>query len=137
MPMFKKLHNDFSHGIQRALQVNHPAKHKYRPPERDLAMNAVAARLIADESGFILSAELILIGTIAVLAMVVGLSEVALNINNELEDVASAFGAVNQSFRANGMSGHGGSNSGSNFGDQSDFCDGNNVSGVSPNGGEQ
>ncbi len=100
-------------------------------------MNAVAARLIADESGFILSAELILIGTIAVLAMVVGLSEIALNINNELEDVASAFGAVNQSFRANGMSGHGGKNSGSNFGDQSDFCDGSSISSVSANGGEQ
>lgn len=137
LAVFRKLHNTFGDGIQRALQVNHPAKHNYRPPERDLAMNAVAARLIADESGFIISAELILIGTIAVLAMVVGLSEVALNINNELEDVASAFGAVNQSFRANGMGGHGGTSNGSSFGDQSDFCDGNSISSVSPNGGEQ
>ncbi len=100
-------------------------------------MNAVIANLINDEAGFILSAELILIGTIAVLAMVVGLSEVSMNINKELEDVASAFGSVNQSFRANGMNGHGGSNSGSSFGDQTDFCDGNSITSVSPNGGEQ
>jgi hypothetical protein len=95
-------------------------------------MNAAVAHLMNDECGFIVSAELVLIGTLAILAMVVGLSEVALNINNELEDVASAFGAVNQSFRANGMSGHGGRNSGSNFGDQNDFCDGSNISSVAP-----
>ena len=99
-------------------------------------MNALTTRLINDESGFIISAELILIGTVAVLAMVVGLSEVAMNINKELEDVASAFGAMNQSFRANGTSGHGGQNRGSSFGDQSDFCDGNSITSVSPNGGE-
>jgi hypothetical protein len=69
--------------------------------------------------------------------MVVGLSEVALNINNELEDVASAFGAMNQSFKANGMNGHGGRNSGSRFGDGNDFCDGKSITSVSPNGGEQ
>lgn len=100
-------------------------------------MNAVVAQLIQDEAGFIVSAELILIGTIAVLAMVVGLSEVSININNELHDVASAFGAMNQSFRANGMNGHGGSSSGSNFGDQTDFCDGGGLTSVSPTGGEQ
>ena len=100
-------------------------------------MNAAVARLIADESGFIVSAELILIGTIAVLAMVVGLSEVALSINNELEDVASAFGAVNQSFHANGASGHGGKNNGSRNQDSSDFCDGKGITSVSPTGGEQ
>lgn len=100
-------------------------------------MNAIATRLIHDEAGFIVSAELVLIGTIAVLAMVVGLSEVALAVNNELEDVASAFGAVNQGFNVNGMNGHGGSNSGSNSGDQNDFCDGHGITSVSPNGGEQ
>ena len=97
-------------------------------------MNAAVARLIADESGFIVSAELILIATIGVLAMVVGLSEVALNVNNELEDVASAFGAMNQSFKANGMSGHGGKNSGSRNRDHSDFCDGQGITSVSPTG---
>ena len=100
-------------------------------------MNAATARLIHDESGFIVSAELILIGSIAVLAMVVGLSEVSMAINNELEDVASAFGAMNQSFQANGMSGHGGKSSGGSFGDHTDFCDGKSITSVSPQGGEQ
>ena len=36
------------------------------------------AALINDESGFIVSAELVLVSTIAVLGMIVGLSEVAL-----------------------------------------------------------
>ncbi len=100
-------------------------------------MNALVNTLINDEAGFIVSAELVLIGSIAILAMIVGLSEVAIGINHELEDVASAFGAMNQSFKANGMSGHGGQNSGSSHGDQSDFCDGKGISSVSPNGGEQ
>lgn len=100
-------------------------------------MNAAIASLIHDESGFIVSAEIILIGTVAVLAMVVGLSEVSMSINNELHDVASAFGSVNQSFRASGMTGHGGASSGSSFGDQSDFCSSGGITSVSPNGGEQ
>lgn len=100
-------------------------------------MLSVANQLMNDESGFIVSAELVLIGTIAVLSMVVGLSEVAISINNELDDVASAFGAMNQSFKANGMNGCGGQNSGSSFGDQTDFCDGNGITSVTPSGGEQ
>lgn len=100
-------------------------------------MNSVVARLIHDDAGFIVSAELVLIGSIGILAMVVGLSEVAININNELEDVASAFGSMNQSFRANGQNGCGGRSSGSSHSDQSDFCDGKGITSVSPNGGEQ
>jgi len=86
-------------------------------------MTALAAKLWNDDAGFIVSAELILIATIAVLAMVVGLSEVAHGINQELEDVASAFGAVNQSYAYSGTSGHKGSTDGSGFGDKIDFCD--------------
>ena len=86
-------------------------------------MTALATRLLKDEAGFIVSAELILIATIDTLTMVVGLSEVALNINNELEDVGSAFGSVNQSFLVNGSRGHRGSSNGGRFRDNSDFCD--------------
>ena len=77
-----------------------------------------------DEAGFIVSAELILVATIAVLAMVVGLSEVSIGINEELEDVASAFGAVNQSYHFQGLCGHKGMIAGSCFYDSRDFCDG-------------
>lgn len=86
-------------------------------------MSVLVTNLWNDDAGFIVSAELILIATIAVLAMIVGLSEVAHGINQELEDVASAFGAVNQTFAYNGTSGHKGSVDGSSFGDLVDFCD--------------
>lgn len=54
--------------------------------------------LLNDETGFIVSAELVLVLTIAVLSMVVGLSEVAIAVNTELNDLSNAFGALNQSY---------------------------------------
>ena len=87
-----------------------------------------------DEAGFIVSAELVLISTIAVLAMVVGLSEVARAINQELDDVAAAFGSINQSFRYQGLTGHGGVSNGSSFHDQLDFCDGPSITSTAPTG---
>lgn len=77
-----------------------------------------------DEAGFIVSAELILVATIGVLGLVVGLSEVSLNINNELEDVGSAFSCVQQSYNTQTICGHKGALTGSCFQDQADFCDG-------------
>jgi len=79
-----------------------------------------------DEAGFIVSAELVLISTIAVLGLVVGLSEVSLNINNELEDVGSAFACVQQSYSTETICGHKGILGGSRFEDGADFCDGQN-----------
>ncbi len=86
-------------------------------------MRNLMNQLLNDEDGFIVSAELILIATIGVLSMVVGLSEVAYNINQELEDVGSAFGSINQSFRYNGANGHKGGTPGSEFKDHVDACD--------------
>jgi hypothetical protein len=63
-----------------------------------------------DEKGFIVSAELVLVGTIAVLSMVVGLTSVSQAINNELFDIASAFNAVNQGNSLTGPNGNGGGN---------------------------
>ena len=87
----------------------------------------LAVRFYRDEAGFIVSAELVLVSTITVLALVVGLSEVAFGINAELEDVGAAFGSLNQSFCISGMSNNKGSqNSGSQFNDHADLCDGQN-----------
>lgn len=66
-------------------------------------MKNIITNLINDENGFIVSAELILVATIAVLGMVVGLSEISFGINNELEDVGAAFGSINQSYHVNGI----------------------------------
>jgi hypothetical protein len=83
----------------------------------------ILIKLSNDEAGFIVSAELVLVATIGILAMVVGLSEVAHNINNELEDVGSAFGNLTQTYQYYGTSGHKGSTEGSCFYDVPDFCD--------------
>ena len=86
-------------------------------------MTNLFTALINDESGFIISAELVLVSTIVVLGMVVGLSEVALNVNNELEDVGSAFGALNQTYVVKGILGCQGYSSGTEFRDNIDACD--------------
>lgn len=100
-------------------------------------MNALFTNLINDEAGFIISAELVIVATVAVLAMIVGLSEVSMNINSELEDVGSAFGSLNQSYHIQGACGHRAHVGGSCFSDQTDFCDSTgDVMGSSNNMGE-
>ena len=85
-----------------------------------------------DEAGFIVSAELVLISTIAVLGMVVGLSELSSNINHELEDVGSAFGSINQTFCYRASQGCKGKATGSEFNDCKDDCDGQDITGSCP-----
>jgi len=43
----------------------------------------------ADDFGFVISAELVLVLTIAVLSMIVGLHEVAVAVNTELNDIST------------------------------------------------
>ncbi len=93
----------------------------------------ILAQLKNDEAGFIVSAELILVSTIAVLSLVVGLAEVSSGINQELEDVASAFGSVNQSYQFSLSQGAKGSMKGSCFNDYKDECD--SQSDINCNGG--
>ena len=95
-------------------------------------MNKLFAQLYADEQGFIVSGELVLVSTIAVLGLVVGLSEVAGNINHELEDIGSAFGSMNQTYKVSGACGHKGSSYGSQYKDRVDFCDGADISNNGP-----
>lgn len=86
-------------------------------------MKNLCIRFLNDEAGFIVSAELILVSTITVLALVVGLNEVAFGINQELNDVGAAFGSVNQSFHFQGAGSCKGRSTGSCFSDQVDNCD--------------
>ena len=82
-----------------------------------------------DEVGFVISAELVLVMTIAVLAMVVGLSSVRDAINAELVDISNAFGAIDQSYYSLGSykpRGEGKSHAfaaGFGFQDREDDCD--------------
>jgi len=56
-----------------------------------------------DESGAVIAAELVLVLTIAVLGVIVGLSEVAVAANTELNDLSNAFGALSQTFTFTGF----------------------------------
>lgn len=76
-----------------------------------------------DENGFIVSAELVLVGTILVLGMIVGLTELSFNVNEELEDVGSAIGGINQTYYYTLASGQKGEAVGSTFLDFEDECD--------------
>lgn len=89
-------------------------------------------RLLNDEAGFIISAELVLVMTIGVLAMVVGLTAVRDATVHELNDVSHAIGTVSQSYSVTGLEkargGYGGWGSharieGFGFNDNVDECD--------------
>ncbi len=83
----------------------------------------VLTQLWRDEQGFVVSAELVLIGTILVIGMIVGLATVRDQVVQELGDFALAIGQVNQSYSWSGITGHTSSVSGSAFEDLTDFCD--------------
>ena len=85
-------------------------------------MNTLLA-LVREDAGFVVSAELVLIATIAVLSLVVGLSEVSNAVNQELEDVGSAFGSMNQSYCVQGLKGCKAHTPGGMFQDDYDDCD--------------
>ncbi len=85
-----------------------------------------------DEHGAIVSIELVLIITIAVLALIVGWSEVAVAVNTELNDISNAVGSLNQSLFATcfaaGAQGNGKFKSvyaGQQYDDSPDDCDAN------------
>ncbi|MBI3866527.1 MAG: hypothetical protein HY290_31990 [Planctomycetia bacterium] len=51
-----------------------------------------------DENGFIVSAELVLVATMAVIGLIAGLVEVQFSVVGELNDVGEAIGSLNQSY---------------------------------------
>ncbi len=86
-----------------------------------------------DEAGFVVSSELVLIGTILVLGVVVGLATVRDQVVQELGDLALAISNINQSYSFSGVTGHTSSVAGSVFIDNLDFCDSNtDVAGDEP-----
>src|SRR5207253_2487075 len=63
-------------------------------------------RLWSDEAGFIVSSELVLIASIAVIGLIAGLTTVRDQVVSELADVANAIGNLNQSYSYSGLTGH-------------------------------
>lgn len=87
-----------------------------------------------DEVAAIVSIEIILIISVAVLTLIVGWSEVAHAVNTELDDISNAIGKLNQTYMFGGFQSFkttNGSNAikaiyyGSAYIDRVDDCDGN------------
>jgi hypothetical protein len=81
------------------------------------------SRLWNDQAGFIISTELMIVATILVIGILVGLVAIREQIVQELADIAMAISDVNQSYSFAGVTGHTSSTAGSDFLDQTDFCD--------------
>lgn len=101
-------------------------------------------RFWSDESGFLISAELVLVATICVFGAVVGLAEVSVALTGELNDLGGAIGSLNQSFSFVGFTATSQTGTpkaivaGSFFIDFIDICDNNQLGEmlVSPTAGE-
>ncbi|RMG32387.1 MAG: hypothetical protein D6725_17635 [Planctomycetota bacterium] len=66
-------------------------------------MNNWMSRFWNDDAAMVVSAELVIIGTIAVLAMVVGLQAVARAVNTEMTDMANALYGLRQTYAYTGF----------------------------------
>ena len=87
-------------------------------------MNQLHA-LWRDESGFVVTSELLIIVTIAVIGLIVGYVAIRDALVQELGDIAAAIGALDQSYSYNGVSNSCSAafSRGSSFTDAIDACD--------------
>jgi hypothetical protein len=65
---------------------------------------ALLSQLLRDESGVVISSELVMLGTLGVLGMTVGLNMVATSVNEEFRDLAYGIRSLNQSYAVCGFS---------------------------------
>lgn len=72
-------------------------------------------RFWRDESGVVLSAEAVLVGSVATVGVVAGLSSISHSIDGELQDVGFAIRSLDQSYVYNGHAGPAGWTAGSTF----------------------
>ena len=60
-------------------------------------------RLWQDESGVVVTAELVLVMTVLTIGVAVGISELQKSVVDELNDVGEAIGSVNQTYYIGGV----------------------------------
>ena len=72
-------------------------------------------KLWRDEAGVLLSAEAVVVGTIAVVGLTTGLTVVAKSVNEELQDVAFAIRSLDQSYSIPAIEGCGAKTAGSSY----------------------
>ena len=85
----------------------------------------VLKRLWNDEAGFVVSTELVLLATVAVVGLITGITAVRDGVVAELSDVAGAVQELNQGYQFNGIQGHNAASAGTQYIDQLDDCDSN------------
>lgn len=73
----------------------------------------ILKRLWNDESGAILSTEMVVITSTVGVGTIAGFSMVRDSINNEMSDVANALGRINQNYSYSGVNGHSSGTAGS------------------------
>lgn len=73
------------------------------------------SKLWNDEYGILLSAEAVVVGTVAVVGITAGMSMVASSINEELKDVAMSIRSLDQSYSIPAQDGCGARTAGSSF----------------------
>ena len=81
------------------------------------------SRFWHEETGAILSAEVMLVASVLVIGVIAGLASVRDSVTTELADLAQALANVNQSYSFSGTQGHHVFNGGGQFVDNTDFCD--------------
>jgi septation ring formation regulator EzrA len=69
----------------------------------------------SDENGVLLSAEAVVVGTVAVVGMTAGMSVVATSVSEELKDVASSIRSLDQSYSIPAQESCGARTAGSSF----------------------
>lgn len=95
-----------------------------------------------DEAGVILSAEIVLVGTILVIGMIVGLVELQCSVVDELNDLGEAIGSANQSYTTSSVlslkkdGDVKAATAGFSFRDRVDSCDGNECAIICISGGK-
>ena len=78
---------------------------------------------IVDRTGAIASLEVVAVVTLAAIGMIVAMASVRDSVVSEISDIGDSIQDANQTFAFNGMFGHSGSTSGSDYGDTTDHCD--------------
>ena len=80
-------------------------------------------KLLRDDAGFVVSSELVLLGSITVLGLITGLTTMRDQVVQEVGDVADAFSEINQSYSYSAISGHTSFTAGGGFYDANDMCE--------------
>lgn len=80
-------------------------------------------KLLRDDAGFVVSSELVLLGTVTVLGLITGMTTMRDQVVQELGDAADAFSEVNQSYSYSAITAHTSFTAGGRFYDAHDLCE--------------